>query len=264
MAETNERELRKMVGHLVSFLTNNHPQFAEYFKSNYLNRIQEWSSYHRIGTLVNTNMHVEAFHRVLKYVYLHGKQNKRLDYLLHALLKIARDKWFERLLKCTKGKSTYRIVELNKKHKKALDMINSNVIERVSNGLWRVCPNNSTKSHVVEKLTHKWMCSMKCRQCGVCPEMFTCSCVDYALHSTACSHIHLVCLIDKGYPTVHTHGNDPPANTDGAGPSADTDQWRIQGGCFGCSSTPLNDRIHSFVSAMARIVNTRRSRPQRP
>ena len=28
-------------------------------------------------------------------------------------------------------------------------------------------------------------------------------------------------------------------------------QWRIQGGCFGCSSTPLNNRIHSFVSAMA-------------
>ena len=23
------------------------------------------------------------------------------------------------------------------------------------------------------------------------------------------------------------------------------------GGCFGCSSTPLNDRIHCFVSAMA-------------
>ena len=32
------------------------------------------------------------------------------------------------------------------------------------------------------------------------------------------------------------------------------------GGCFGCSSTPLNDRIHSFVSAMARILYTRRSR----
>ena len=30
-----------------------------------------------------------------------------------------------------------------------------------------------------------------------------------------------------------------------------TFQWRIQGGCFGCLSTPLNDRIHSFVSAMA-------------
>ena len=41
-------------------------------------------------------------------------------------------------------------------------------------------------------------------------------------------------------------------------------QGRIQGGCFGCSSTPLNDRIHSFVSAMARILYTGRSRHRRP
>ena len=41
-------------------------------------------------------------------------------------------------------------------------------------------------------------------------------------------------------------------------------QWRIQGGALGARATPLNDRIHSFVSAMARIVYTRRSRPRRP
>ena len=37
-------------------------------------------------------------------------------------------------------------------------------------------------------------------------------------------------------------------------------QGRIQGGCFGCSSTSLNDLIHSFVSAMAGILYTRMSR----
>lgn len=37
---------------------------------------------------VNTNMYVEAFHRVLKYVYLKGKVNKRLDKCLGILLNL--------------------------------------------------------------------------------------------------------------------------------------------------------------------------------
>ena len=231
MVETSERELMRMVGHLMSYLTINHPQLAEYFRNHYLHRIQEWSSHHRIGTLVNTNMHVEAFHRVLKYVYLHGKQNKRLDSLLHAMLKIARDKWFERLLKCTKGKSTYRIADLNRRHEKALDMINNTVVECISHGSWKVCPSDSTTNHVVEKQTHNCRCSIKCRQCGVCPELFTCSCVDYALHSTACKHIHLVCLVDRRADShadapgqqPDTDANHSPVDSDANHPLVDGD-----------------------------------------
>ena len=35
--------------------------------------------------MINTNMFVEAFHRLLKKVYLEGKQNRRLDHLLCVL-----------------------------------------------------------------------------------------------------------------------------------------------------------------------------------
>ncbi len=59
--------------------------------------------------------------QVLKYTYLGGKQNKRIDSLLNALFKIARD---ERVQKCSKGKSTHRIVDINKRHEKALDLLN--------------------------------------------------------------------------------------------------------------------------------------------
>ena len=48
---------------------------------------------------VNTNMYVEAFHRVLKYVYLKGKVNKHLDNCIGILLKLAREKGFERIAK---------------------------------------------------------------------------------------------------------------------------------------------------------------------
>ena len=74
----------------MSYLVSLHPEFATYFRSYYLKRVEKWAFYHRIRTLVNTNMHTEAFHRVLKYVYLNGKNNRRIDHLLHILLKISR------------------------------------------------------------------------------------------------------------------------------------------------------------------------------
>ena len=61
--------------------------------------------YHREAP-INTNMYVEAFHRTLKYTYLKGKVNKRMDKCLYMLLKFARDKGFERLVKLEKGKLT--------------------------------------------------------------------------------------------------------------------------------------------------------------
>ena len=38
-----------------------------------------------------------------------GRVNKRLDKCIHVLLKLARDKGFERLVKIEKGKNTERI-----------------------------------------------------------------------------------------------------------------------------------------------------------
>jgi hypothetical protein len=53
-------------------------------------------------------MYLEAFHRVLKVIYLHQKQNRRIDSLLITLIKVARDKAFERLQKVEMGKSSHR------------------------------------------------------------------------------------------------------------------------------------------------------------
>ncbi len=50
-------------------------------------------------------MSIEVFHRLLKVVYLQGKHNRRLDQLLSVLLRIARDKVFERMTKIEKGAS---------------------------------------------------------------------------------------------------------------------------------------------------------------
>ena len=145
--------------------------------------------------MVNRNMHIESCHRLLKVVYLEGKQNRRLDHLIHIILKVARDKGFERLQKLHKGKLSYRGCELNRRHK--------NAVEMASSGISTIClPDNTrevqSQSNPLVRYTvrpqplHKCDCKVKCSACNICVYAYTCTCIDYALHSTACKHIHFV------------------------------------------------------------------------
>ena len=70
-------------------------EFCNYFISTYLNRKQEWVACFRKGSTVNTNMFVEAFHCVLKHVYLKGVVNKRMNHCIITLMKLARDKIYK-------------------------------------------------------------------------------------------------------------------------------------------------------------------------
>lgn len=64
-------------------------EFHTYFISNYELRKREWASCYRKNAMVNTNMYVEAFHRVLKHVYMKGTVNKRVDTCITTLLRFA-------------------------------------------------------------------------------------------------------------------------------------------------------------------------------
>ncbi|KAJ7051026.1 hypothetical protein C8F01DRAFT_925647, partial [Mycena amicta] len=52
--------------------------------------VKMWSAFYRtrfdIFQANNTNMLVEAWHHVLKSMFLHGRRNRRLDHLLHILV----------------------------------------------------------------------------------------------------------------------------------------------------------------------------------
>ena len=77
----------------------------------------QWTTCYRTNTTANTNMFLESFHKVLKTIYLHHKQNRRVDALLVTLIKVTRDKAFERFRKLEMGKSSHRICEVNRRHK---------------------------------------------------------------------------------------------------------------------------------------------------
>ena len=84
--------------------------FSDYFEKGWRFTLNHWAYWNRKGSGINTNMLCEAFHRVLKYSYLNGKFNKRLDVSLLGLIEYNRDKIFERLIKLTKGKKTIKLI----------------------------------------------------------------------------------------------------------------------------------------------------------
>ena len=53
--------------------------FAEYFHTYYSSRKEQWATCYRRQAGINTNMHIESFQHLLKYVYMKGKVNKRVD-----------------------------------------------------------------------------------------------------------------------------------------------------------------------------------------
>ena len=89
-------------------------------------RDRSWAYCHRLQGGLNTNMHIERMHHTIKYVYLHGKNVKRLDKAIIALMSFVRDKLFDRLIVLSKGKLTTKLKDIRKRHKSVTE-INANL-----------------------------------------------------------------------------------------------------------------------------------------
>ena len=88
-------------------------------------------------------------------VYLHHKRNRRVDVLLVTLLRISRDKAFERFHKMETGKQTHRMCEINRRHKAAelMQLSNNCQVTTVSDIEWRV--QSQSQQHIQYKLSNK-------------------------------------------------------------------------------------------------------------
>ena len=198
LKETNKSTFRLRLQQFMTIIKDKHLAFFRYFSAHYAGRTDQWATCERIGTVTNTNMHIESFHRLLKVVYLEGKHNRRLDRLLSILLKIARDKYFERVTKEHKGKKSHRIREINKRHKNAEEMIASGAKPiQQSPTKWNLMSLSSPGvSYTIQICEHvNCTCKIICNSCKVCSQTYSCSCVDYA-----CKHIHLIQMVSKNNP----------------------------------------------------------------
>ena len=190
--ETDQKEFKKKLQEFCAFAEDRYPSFYDYFKAEFLKRQKMWAYCYRASTTANTNMALENFHRVLKTCYFQRRRNKRVDHLLGALLKIARDKAFEAWEKLEKGKRTNKIKEIDKRHKNSL-LLQTTDVDRVSENEWKFpSPTLENVIYSVIKESDCDRCKMRCSSCGVCVHEYTCSCPDFVIHSVPCKHIHSV------------------------------------------------------------------------
>ncbi|KAL4156139.1 hypothetical protein QTP88_000174 [Uroleucon formosanum] len=164
--------------------------FKAYFVSTYVHRKKLWAACYRRQAMINTNMVLEAFHKTLKHVYLKGKKNQRLDALLWHLLKVVRDKNFERLVKlCNGGKVTHFVNVINSRHRSALQT-NYKVI-KISDDTWSVASNSLELDYLI-KQNEPCSCKVICIVCKCCVHLSSCTCYDYCIKNNMCKHIHVV------------------------------------------------------------------------
>ena len=186
-------ELLQNLEHLIR--SNDTKNFAKYFEIHYAYKKEQWASCYRRDATVNTNMYVEAFHRVLKYVYLKGRVNKRLDKFIYILLKFAHDKGFECLIKFEKGKSTERSSMISARHKSSLKLSFAQISpgDKLST---RTVTSSDKKQKcyciTLENRTCPHKCALCCSDCNICVHTYMCDCADALIRATICKHIHVV------------------------------------------------------------------------
>ena len=196
LEQTEERNFNSYLSLLCERLHNSSAtkEFAEYFDVHWVPYASRWGYYFRCGLGINTNMFCEAFHRVFKYNYLKGKQNRRVDKCLVNLMKYSRDKNFERIIKLTKGKATQRLKMIQERHQTSL-RLSFGMITAVNDAEWHVNSEAVDRRYDV-KLTGQacdnLSCGLRCVDCNVCIHTYTCTCTDFLLYCTICKHIHLV------------------------------------------------------------------------
>ncbi|KAL4082867.1 hypothetical protein QTP88_029521 [Uroleucon formosanum] len=219
--EPNTDDFEKLLTGICEELKNDEDtnEFHSYFQSNYLNRVEQWAYCHRRLCGINTNMYLESIHKTIKYFYLNGRKNKRMDQCINALLKFIRDKMFERFIKLSKNKYSAKEDNILASHNIVVKILDDVKIERVSETTWRI--DSTTEKNLtydvskVQDICDTDNCKLKCRLCNICTHIFICECPDFIIRSNICKHIHLIVQSEKDFfQTVFTQPVEPIKNVD--------------------------------------------------
>ena len=124
------------------------------------------------------------------------------------LLKVARDTAFDGLLKIEKGKITYKITAINRRHKSSLLLPATSILSSANNQ-WNIQSNSSKAVYTVtlDEPECSLKCSLRCNICKICVHISSCTCLDSLITATIC---HLVALHNS---SNHTSSATNPAIT---------------------------------------------------
>lgn len=163
-------------------------------------------------------MYLESIHKTIKYFYLNGRKNKRMDHCINVLLKFIWDKVFERFIKLAKNKYCAKEDNIMITHNAAIKSPDIK-IERMSSTSWRIDSTTERKLTYnvskVQEICNVENCKLKCLICDICTHIFTCECPDFIIRSNICKHIHIIVLSEKDVilPFL-TQPVEPPNNFD--------------------------------------------------
>ncbi|GFY53674.1 MULE domain-containing protein [Trichonephila inaurata madagascariensis] len=164
-------------------------EFCKYFVENYANCINSWVYCHHLQSSLNINMHFERMHKTLKYIYLKGRNAKRLDKTIYALM---RDKLVDRLIVMNKGKLTSKLKDLRQRHKTILSLSTVMIIENESGYIVPLSSSHGT--YLVQQNNTNCSCKLIYTDCSnTCIRNYSCTCLDANVKWNMCKHIHLVC-----------------------------------------------------------------------
>ncbi|XP_047104487.1 uncharacterized protein LOC124734075 [Schistocerca piceifrons] len=141
--------------------------FGFYLQEHYAKSTRCWAYSYRANSGINTNMHIERMHRIVKYIYLPGKHVKRLDKLIHALMSFVRDKLQDRLIILTKGKLTSKLQDIRSKHGLSFEVVQERIVEE---GKGWLVPSTSELgvTYFVQQNVQDWSCKLICIDCQAC------------------------------------------------------------------------------------------------
>ena len=116
-----------------------------------------------------------------------------MDKCLYMLLKFARDKGFERLVKLEKGKLSGRIKATLQRHH-ASKSLPFRSVTKTDEYTWQVVSSGGRRSYTVvrEEQVCPMNCYLRCSLCNICVHLYSCNCMDCLIHNTICKHIHMI------------------------------------------------------------------------
>ncbi|XP_065219711.1 uncharacterized protein LOC135845174 [Planococcus citri] len=200
LEELDQNKFHSLLGEAVNTLINDEKtaDFGQYFKSNYADNFEKWAYCYRRYAGVNTNNHLERMHGTVKYIFLKGRKAGRLDKALFYLMKFIKTKLFNQVIVENKGKVSYKLRCLRKRHKTSTEMQQNLVTETTSQDgekIYVVASSSGTSNYEVTKIpnpVHK-SCKLLCNYCfNTCIHQYVCTCIDNVIKHNMCKHIHHV------------------------------------------------------------------------
>lgn len=128
-----EAEFNNLVNYLKSkeFMNAN---FLKYFEK-HLEIRQKWVFCYidKESTFNRTNLHIESWHRILKYDFLNGKKNKRCDALISSLMRLSEEFEYKMNLSKFKGRITTFKRKVSERHslskKRNINLLENDIIQ---------------------------------------------------------------------------------------------------------------------------------------